>query len=214
MAKEVPTIEATMRDRLGSRYSKRLRAAGRLPAVLYGHGSEPLAVHVDHKITLHALKKGQHVISLEIAGKGAETCLVKDLQFGFLGDDVIHMDLARVNLDEVVTVTVSFEFYGAPDAAKKSGVVIVNELNDIEVSCKVRDIPEHIRIDLTTMHNDTFTAADLGVKQFTLSLGRPIGVRTLAAYLFTAPDLSGQTKVTVIPASSRIRFAGLVRPGA
>lgn len=161
MAKEVPTIEATMRDRLGSRYSKRLRAAGRLPAVLYGHGSEPLAVHVDHKITLHALKKGQHVISLEIAGKGAETCLVKDLQFGFLGDDVIHMDLARVNLDEVVTVTVSFEFYGAPDAAKKSGVVIVNELNDIEVSCKVRDIPEHIRIDLTTMHNDTFTAADL-----------------------------------------------------
>ena len=161
MAKEVPTIEATMRDRLGSRYSKRLRAAGRLPAVLYGHGSEPLAVHVDHKITLHALKKGQHVISLEIAGKGAETCLVKDLQFGFLGDDVIHMDLARVNLDEVVTVTVSFEFYGAPDAAKKSGVVIVNELNDIEVSCKVRDIPEHIRIDLTTMHNDTFSAADL-----------------------------------------------------
>ncbi len=60
----------------------------------------------------------------------------------------------------------------------------------------------------------TFTAADLGVKRFTLSLGAPIGVRTLAAYLFTAPDLSGQTKVTVIPASSRIRFAGLVRPGA
>ena len=71
------------------------------------------------------------------------------------------MDLTRVNLDEVVTVAVSFEFYGAPDAAKKSGVVIVNELNDIQVSCKVRDIPEHIRIDLTAMHNDTFTAADL-----------------------------------------------------
>ena len=60
----------------------------------------------------------------------------------------------------------------------------------------------------------TFTAADLGVKQFTLSLGRPIGVRTLAAYLFTAPHLSGSTTVTVTPASSRIRFAGLVRPGA
>ncbi|MFZ4751575.1 MAG: 50S ribosomal protein L25, partial [Phycisphaerales bacterium] len=69
--------------------------------------------------------------------------------------------LARVNLDEVVTVTVSFEFYGAPDAAKRSGVVIVNELNDIQVSCKVRDIPEHIRIDLTTMHEDTFTAGHL-----------------------------------------------------
>ncbi|MFZ4750183.1 MAG: 50S ribosomal protein L25, partial [Phycisphaerales bacterium] len=110
MAKEVPTIQASTRDRVGSRYSKRLRAAGRLPAVIYGHGSEPLAVHVDEKITINALKKGLHVINLDIEGKGAETCLVKDLQFGFMGDDVIHMDLARVNLDEVVTVTVSFEF--------------------------------------------------------------------------------------------------------
>ena len=161
MAKEVPTIQATTRDRLGSRYSKRLRAAGRLPAVIYGHGSDPLSVHVDEKITVTALKKGLHVINLEIEGKGTETCLVKDLQFGFMGDDVIHMDLARVNLDEVVTVTVSFEFYGAPEAAKKSGTVVVHELADIQVTCKVRDIPEHIRVDMTTMTGETFTAGDL-----------------------------------------------------
>jgi len=176
MAKEVPTIQASTRDRVGSRYSKRLRAAGRLPAVIYGHGSEPLAVHVDEKITIGALKKGLHVINLEIEGKGAETCLVKDLQFGFMGDDVIHMDLARVNLDEVVTVTVSFEFYGAPDAAKRSGVVIVNELNDIQVSCKVRDIPEHIRIDLTTMHEDTFTAGQLKLPAHVTLAGDPHAV--------------------------------------
>jgi large subunit ribosomal protein L25 len=160
MAKEVPTIEATHRDRLGSRYSKRLRAAGRLPAVIYGHGSEPLSVHVDEKITVGALKRGLHVMNLTIAGK-TETCLVKDLQFGFLGDDVIHMDLARVNLDEVVTVTVSLEFYGAPEAAKKSGTVVVHELADVQISCKVRDIPEHLRVDMTTMTGETFTASDL-----------------------------------------------------
>lgn len=161
MSKEVPTIQAARRDRLGSRYSKRLRASGRLPAVIYGHGSDPLAVHVDEKITITALKKGLHVMNLEIEGSGTETCLVKDLQFGFMGDDVIHMDLARVNLEEVVTVTVSLEFFGAPDAAKKSGVVVVHELNDILVRCKVRDIPEHIRADMTTMTGETFTAADL-----------------------------------------------------
>jgi hypothetical protein len=60
----------------------------------------------------------------------------------------------------------------------------------------------------------TFTAADLGVKRFTVSLGAPIGKRTLTAYLFTAPDLSGSTTVKVTPPSSRIRFAGLTRPGA
>jgi len=161
MSKEVPTIQAARRDRLGSRYSKRLRASGRLPAVIYGHGSDPLSVHVDEKITVSALKKGLHVINLEIEGKGTETCLVKDLQFGFMGDDVIHMDLARVNLDEVVTVTISLEFFGAPDAAKKSGVVVVHELNDIQVRCKVRDIPEHVRADLTTMTGETFTVSDL-----------------------------------------------------
>lgn len=161
MAKEVPTIQAATRDRIGSRYSKRLRAAGRLPAVIYGSGSEPLSIHVDEKITIGALKKGLHVINLEIEGKGTETCLVKDLQFGFMGDDVIHMDLARVNLEQIVEVTVSLEFYGAPEAAKKSGTVVVHELADIKVSCKVRDIPEHVRVDMTGMTGETFTCGDL-----------------------------------------------------
>ena len=55
MAKEVPTIQAATRDRIGSRYSKRLRAAGRLPAVIYGSGSDPLSIHVDEKLTIGAL---------------------------------------------------------------------------------------------------------------------------------------------------------------
>jgi large subunit ribosomal protein L25 len=176
MAKEVPTIQALKRDRHGSRYSKRLRASGRLPAVIYGHGTDPLAVHVDEKITVTALKRGLHVINLAIEGQGTETCLVKDLQFGFMGDDVIHMDLARVNLDEVVTVTVSFEFYGAPEAAKKSGTVVVHELADIQVTCKVRDIPEHIRVDMTTMTGETFTAGDLKLEPGVALAGDPHAV--------------------------------------
>ena len=74
MAKEVPTIQASLRDKIGSRYSKRLRAAGRLPAVIYGHGSEPMSVHVDEHMTIGALKKGLHVINLDIDGKGTGTC--------------------------------------------------------------------------------------------------------------------------------------------
>jgi large subunit ribosomal protein L25 len=161
MAKEVPTIQAAARERIGSRYAKRLRATGRLPVVIYGHGSDPLSVHVDHKITLNALQKGLHVINLEIDGKAAETCLVKDLQFGHMGDDVIHMDLARVNLDEVVEVSISMEFYGSPEAAKKAGAIVVHVLNELSISCKVRDIPEHIRIDLGTMQGETLSAGDI-----------------------------------------------------
>ncbi|MFM1803674.1 MAG: ribosomal protein [Planctomycetota bacterium] len=161
MAKEVPTIQAAPRDRLGSRYSKRLRAAGRLPAVIYGAGSEPLSIHVDEKVTIGALKKGLHVINLDIEGKGTETCLVKDLQFGYLGDNVIHMDLARVDLEQVVEVSVSLEFVGSPEAAKKSGTIVMHEISDIKIHCKVRDIPEHVRVDLEGYTAETLTCGDL-----------------------------------------------------
>jgi large subunit ribosomal protein L25 len=173
MSKDVPTIQASARERVGSRYSKRLRAAGRLPAVIYGHGSEPLAIHLDEHTTLGVLKKGLHVLNLEIEGKGTETCLVKDLQFGFLGDNVIHMDLARVNLEEEVEVTVSIEFYGEPAAAKKSGVVVVHELADISVRCKVRDIPDHIRVDLTGMTAETFNAGEVVLPEGLALAGDP-----------------------------------------
>jgi large subunit ribosomal protein L25 len=86
--------------------------------------------------------------------------LVKDLQFGYLGDNVIHMDLARVNLDEVVTVKVHLSFIGTPEVAKKPGAIVVHEMPQVEVQCKVRDIPEEVRIDLSSM-GESLTAGQL-----------------------------------------------------
>lgn len=162
MSHETPTLEAHVRDRLGSRYAKRLRAAGRLPAVIYGHGEAPVAVTLDAKETLRYLHQGIHVFHVA-TGSGQETCLVKDLQFGHLGDDVIHVDLSRVNLDEEVEVKVHLHFVGAPAAAAKAGVVLTHTLNEVEVRCKVRDIPEEIRVDLEKMVGEAFTVADLAM---------------------------------------------------
>ena len=162
MSHETPTLQAHVRDRLGSRYAKRLRAAGRLPAVIYGHGEQPVAVTLDAKETLRYLHHGIHVFHVA-TGNGQETCLVKDLQFGHLGDDVIHVDLSRVNLDEEVEVKVHLHFVGAPAAAAKPGVVLTHTLNEVEVRCKVRDIPEEIRVDLEKMAGETFTVSDLAM---------------------------------------------------
>ncbi len=162
MSHETPTLEAHVRDRLGSRYAKRLRATGRMPAVIYGHGEAPLAVSLDAKETLRHLHHGSHVFKVVTDG-GEQTCLVKDLQFGHLGDDVIHVDLSRVNLDEEVEVKVHLHFVGAPAAAAKSGVVLTHVLNEVEVRCKVRDIPDEIRVDLDKMTSDAFTVADLAM---------------------------------------------------
>ena len=148
MTHETPTLVASKRERLGSRYAQRLRKSGQLPAVIYGHGADPISVSVEEKATLAHLHHGQHVFNLEIEGEGTETCLVKDLQFGFLGDNVIHLDLTRVDLDERVKILVHLDLHGELKSAGEAGAIVVHDHAEIEVECAVRNIPESIRVDL------------------------------------------------------------------
>lgn len=150
-----PTIAVIPRERTGSRYSERLRNQGRLPAIIYGHKIDPLAISVDEKEMLTHLHHGGHVVTLEVEGGKAETCLVKDLQFGYLGDNVIHIDFARVDLNEEVNVHVRLNFTGEPTSAQKVDAVLTHDLNELVITCRVSDIPEEIRVDLTTMGEET-----------------------------------------------------------
>ena len=153
MSHETPTVEAQMRDRTGTRYAQRLRSAGHLPAVIYGHKEDPVAVSVNAKEILLHLHHGAHVLEIKVDGGKSETCLVKDLQFGYLGDNVIHVDLARVNLDEEVNVQVHIHFVGEPEAAKQPGAILSHDLTELEVICKVNAIPEEIRVDQSSMES-------------------------------------------------------------
>lgn len=151
MSKETPILAASKRERTGSRYARRLRAAGKLPAVVYGHGIDPLSIFLDETETIRHLTEGAHVVELNIDGNDPETCLVKDLQFGWLGDNVIHIDLTRVDLDEIVSVNVKLNFTGTSEAAKQTGSILTYDTVDLEVRCKVRDIPEEIIVNLDEM---------------------------------------------------------------
>jgi len=108
-----------------------------------------MSIAVNSKETLAILHHGTHVLNIAVEGGDTETCLVKDLQFGYLGDDVIHVDFTRVNLDETVQVLVRLELIGEVEGAKASNAIMITDLNEIEVSCAVRNIPESLRIDLT-----------------------------------------------------------------
>ena len=168
MARETPTLNATPRERLGTRYSQRLRKSGRLPGVIYGHKANPVAISVDEKETLTVLKRGAHVINVAIDGHQPETCLIKDLQFGYLGDNVIHVDFARVDLNEEVEVNVHLRFTGVPESAKKPGSILTHPMSQLEVICKVSDIPSEIKVDLSKME-DVFTVSEIQL---------PPGIRT------------------------------------
>lgn len=159
MTNERITIDTELRERTGTRFSQRLRKAGRLPGVIYGHGGEPTSISLDEKELLGHLHAGARVLNLTVGGS-SETCLVKDLQFGYLGDNVIHIDFARVNLDQVVTVNVPVTTIGTPKLAGETGAMLEVVRTEIEVECKVSDIPSEIRVDITEM-GEALTVGDI-----------------------------------------------------
>ena len=88
MAQKAPVLKVELRDRLGTRYARRLRKNGRLPATIYSKGTDPLSVSVDEKEVTSYLYGGNHIMELDNGDGNPATVLVKDLQFGFLGDNL------------------------------------------------------------------------------------------------------------------------------
>ena len=175
MSAQTPTLQATIRDRKGTRYARRLRAEGRLPAVIYGQGNDPMSITLDHIETVRLLQAGSHVFEISFDDStAAETCLVKDLQFGWLGDDLIHLDLTRVNLDQKVDVKVRIHFIGEPEhLGTITGGMMMYDLTELEVNCRVRDIPEEITVKLEQMTGEELTIADLELPAGSEATGEP-----------------------------------------
>ena len=146
MAQKNQTLDVATRERTGTRYARRLREAGRMPAVVYGQGGDPTHVSVDTTEMIDTLKSGGHVLDVRIDGGDTETCLVKELQFGHLGDNLVHVDLARVNLNQIVTVNVPITLVGSPKAAQADGAMLAVIRSEIEVRCKVRAMREVLMV--------------------------------------------------------------------
>ena len=149
MATQSAQVTVKVRNELGSRANRRLRNSGQLPGVIYGHKEAIVPVTLPKKEVVNHLERGTHLFDLAMDGK-SEKVLVKDVQYDHLGLEIIHVDFARVSLDERVKVTVPLELKGTPKGEAEGGVLqqIVNEL---ELRCKVTDIPDVIRHDVSEM---------------------------------------------------------------
>lgn len=136
---EIETLQAELRSGFGTRVARKLRATGRIPAVIYGHGEPPQSVSlVMHDLEV-ALAHGARTLQVEIDGS-KEQFLIKQVQYDHLDDKPIHMDLTRVSLDERVKVRVGIELRGVPKGVTEGGV-LDQHLADIEVECRVMEIP-------------------------------------------------------------------------
>lgn len=134
--------------------ARRVRAAGKIPAVLYGGGQDPVAVEVDPKQISRILysESGHNTIfDLELGGSGAGKAMIVDWQREPINDLLIHIDLKRIALDKVLKVSVPIKLVGVPVGVKTQGGILDQVLRELEIECLPGDIPSHIDVDITNL---------------------------------------------------------------
>lgn len=194
MATQSIDLRAERRQQLGTRASRRLRRDGRLPAVVYGHQQEVLNVTVPLKETLEHLQHGAHLFSLQIDG-ATEQVLIKDVQYDHLGNEILHLDLFRVNLDEEITSEVRIRLVGEPLGIKTGGVLTQTK-HVLEIICRVRDLPDEIRVDVSKL--DVGDALHVG--EITLPEGARLADEDEADVTIATVAVQKEEEVEVAPA--------------
>ena len=160
---EVTLIAETGRP-IGSRPSGRLRHAGKIPGVVYGHGNEPVPVAVDARQLRNVLstEAGLNVLlNLDLGGR-SELAITKDVQRHPVRNTVTHVDFLVVRRDEVVTTDVPLTLVGEATAVLKADGVVSHELQTLTVHSVPTSIPNNIEVDISELTvGDAIRVGDL-----------------------------------------------------
>ncbi|MBT3993970.1 MAG: 50S ribosomal protein L25/general stress protein Ctc [Gammaproteobacteria bacterium] len=158
MSNEFNLIAELREQGEGTSSSRRLRRSGLVPGVIYGAGKDTIKLSIDHNQLLRKLNIDNFlssIISININDK-KEDVLIKDIQVHPSKQQVMHLDFLRIKSDEVIRVKVPVIFLNEDSATgvKLEGGTVTPLMNEIEVSCLPRDLPEHLEIDIIDMKVD------------------------------------------------------------
>ena len=148
-------LTATGRKDEGKGASRRLRRSGHVPAIVYGGHKDPMSVQIEHN---HLWIASQNewfysaIVDLDVDGK-IEKVLLRDMQRHPFKQQILHLDFLRVSENEALRAKVPLHFVNqeVSPAGKSAGVVVTHELNEVEVSCLPKDLPEFLEIDLSEL---------------------------------------------------------------
>jgi large subunit ribosomal protein L25 len=151
-------IKVEKRNDEGKGASRRLRRAGFVPAIVYGGELQPVSIQIAHKDVWHASQNEwfySSILDLDLGGD-KQKVLLRDMQRHPYKQLVLHLDFQRVNENEAIRVRVPLHFMNqeVSPAGKASGVVVTHELNEVEIACLPKDLPEYIEIDLSELKVD------------------------------------------------------------
>ncbi|HCG63309.1 MAG TPA: 50S ribosomal protein L25 [Sphaerochaeta sp.] len=195
-------LTGTLRtEDFGSAGSRRVLAAGRIPAVIYGKGKmDPVHITLDAKDFQNKLRHFSESTLLTIKiGRKNHSVLMKDFQENVMLGKILHVDFFEVTKGEVLRTHVSIVLHGNPDGAKFGGV-LEQVTHEIEVECLPKDLPEHIVVDVTKLGlNESIHVASLEV---------PEGVKILTNGETTVASVKGVKEVIAAPETGETEVEG------
>lgn len=181
-------LNAEVRNDTGKGASRRLRRAGKVPAILYGAGQSPQMLALEHNPVAHSLENEafySHILNVNVGG-AAVRAVLKDLQRHPYKPIIMHMDLQRISETEKLRMHIPLHFTGEDKApgVKQGGGVLSRFVTEVEVSCLPRHLPEYIQVDVGNLAlNDTLHLSSLplpeGVELVALLHGNDLSVASI-----------------------------------
>jgi large subunit ribosomal protein L25 len=146
-------FSATARSVQGSSASRRLRRAGRVPAIVYGGTAAPLNIELDHNEIYHAVRKESFhasILTMEVEGGPSEQVLLRSVQWHPYKQQVLHVDFQRVDANQALHTKVPLHFVNGDlsPAVKLSGALISHVMNEVDVVCLPANLPQFIEVNL------------------------------------------------------------------
>jgi len=151
--KNTEAVVATPREgKFNKNAARRVRVAGKIPAVVYGAGLDAIAVTVDPKVItkiLHSESGHNTIFDLNIEGGKGSKAMIVDWQNEPIKGKLLHIDLKRIAMDKVMRVSVPVQLIGIPAGVKTGGGILEHVMREVEIECLPGDIPSHIDVDVT-----------------------------------------------------------------
>jgi large subunit ribosomal protein L25 len=149
----IEAVVATPREgKFNKNAARRVRVAGKIPAVVYGAGQDAVAVAVDPRVItkiLHSDSGHNTIFDLNVEGSAVVKAMIVDWQHEPIKGALLHIDLKRIAMDKMMRVSVPIQLVGTPVGVKSQGGILEHVMREVEIECLPNDIPSHLDVDVT-----------------------------------------------------------------
>ena len=155
------TLEVTKRDSVSKNEIKQMRKEGKVPGIYYSHDSKnSIPFYIERQVLRQAYKSGARIFNINVGSK-KRTVIFKSVDYHPVTDQVLHVDLYGVKMDQAVTISVELKLTGSAKGVVEGGI-LVQGLNELEIDCLPMDIPEFLEVDISNLNlGDSLRVADL-----------------------------------------------------